>query len=179
MTLPTLFLQIMFLFYDPFEEQLSLDMRRTSLISVDSFGNRRVICTYPLISSIIFCVFAIVYSLGLLLACWRVGSLVINKTIRIRINMLGVMVMMALLFQTLFLGAESLWIPHEISVGVISFGVFLSVAVCGVVGEIVLVIKPVMEALETSGNCFGQLKNPNASLWQVRTKRSVPNCGSG
>ncbi|CAI9295587.1 unnamed protein product [Lactuca saligna] len=143
MTLPMLILQIILLFFTPLKEQLPW------VLSVDSFGNKRMICTYPLLSSIVFCAFAIVYSMGLLLACWRVVLLVINKTIRLRINMLGMTVMMALLVQTLFLGAEWLWMPENIGLSVVSLGIFLSVAVCGVVGEIMLVIKPIMEALDT------------------------------
>lgn len=142
-TLPTLILQIILLFFTPLKEQLPW------VLSVDSFGNKRMIYTYPLLSSVVFCAFAIVYSMGLLLACWRVVLLVINKAIRLRINMLGMTMMMALLVQILFLGAESLWMPENIGVSVVSLGIFLSVAVCGVVGEIVLVIKPIMEALET------------------------------
>ena len=134
-------------------------MTRASLLSVDGFGNDRVICTYPLLSCILFCVFAIVYSMGLLVACWQVVSMVINKTIRVRINMLGLRVMMALLIQTLFLGAESLWLAEDIGFDGVSLGLLLSVAVCAAVGEIVLVIKPIMEALETDSHCSSQL-NP-------------------
>lgn len=156
MSLPPLILQIIFLFFTPLKEQLPWVMTRTSLFSVDNFGNNRMICTYPLLSSILFCVFAIVYSMGLLVACWQVVSMVINKTIRVRINMLGLTVMMALLIQTLFLGAESLWMPEDIGFGGVSFGLIVSVAVSAAVGEIVLVIKPIMEALETGRHCSGQ-----------------------
>nr|GEW15484.1 trichohyalin like [Tanacetum cinerariifolium] len=159
MSLPTLFLQAVFFFLTPLKEKIPSVMTRTSLFSVDSLGDNKMICTYPLVSSIIFCGFAIVYSMGLLLACWRVGSLVINKTIRVRINMLGMTVMLALLVQALFLGAESLWMPEEMGVGAVSLGIIVSVAVCSVVGEIVLVIKPVMEALETDGECTGDLND--------------------
>ncbi|PWA97138.1 hypothetical protein CTI12_AA032290 [Artemisia annua] len=155
MSLPTLFLQAVFFFLTPLKEKIPSVMTRTSLFSVDSLGDNKMICTYPLVSSVIFCGFAIVYSMGLLLACWRVGSLVINKTIRVRINMLGMTVMLALLVQTLFLGAESLWMPEEIGFGAVLLGIIVNVAVCAVVGEIVLVIKPVMEALETGGECSG------------------------
>ncbi|KAI3778208.1 hypothetical protein L2E82_07323 [Cichorium intybus] len=166
-SLPTLILQIMFLFFTPLKEQLPWVMTRTSLLSVDGFGNKRMICTYPWISLFLFCAFAIMYSMGLLLACWRVVSLVINKTIRVRINMLGLTVMMALLVQTLFLGAESLWMPVNIGVSWVSFGVFLSVAICAVVGEIVLVIKPIMEALATDKDYLN-----------LDAKRPIPNAGS-
>ncbi|KAI3735456.1 hypothetical protein L6452_14954 [Arctium lappa] len=185
MSLPPLILQIIFLFFTPLKEQLPWVMTRTSLFSVDGFGNNRMICTYPLLASILFCVFAIVYSMGLLVACWQVVSLVINKTIRIRINMLGLTVMMALLIQTTFLGAESLWMPEDIGFGGVSLGLFVSVAVCATVGEIVLVIKPIMEALETGRHCSGQLNHRlqqaadggGGGRWSA--KRPLPNAHSG
>ena len=154
MSLPPLILQIIFLLFTPLKEQLPRVMTRASLLSVDGFGNDRVICTYPLLSCILFCVFAIVYSMGLLVACWQVVSMVINKTIRVRINMLG-----WILIQTLFLGAEWLWLAEDIGFDGVSLGLLLSVAVCAAVGEIVLVIKPIMEALETDSHCSNQL-NP-------------------
>ncbi|KVI04580.1 uncharacterized protein LOC112524869 [Cynara cardunculus var. scolymus] len=180
MSLPPLILQILFLFFTPLKEQLPMVMTRTSLFSVDSFGNNRMICTFPLLSSISFCVFAIIYSMGLLVSCWKVVSMVINKTIRVRINMLGLTVMMALLIQTLFLGAESLWMREDIGFDGVSLGLIVSVAVSAAVGEIVLVIKPIMEALETGSHCSGQL-NPwlqqaaeGGGGWPWAAKRPLP-----
>ncbi|KAL4574731.1 hypothetical protein LXL04_021567 [Taraxacum kok-saghyz] len=150
MILPTFILQIIILFLTtPLMEKLPSEMTRTRLLYVDSYGKKMIICTYPLLSSIVFCGFAIVYSLGLLVACWRVVALVINKNVKVRINVLGVVVMVALFVQAVMLGAEGLWMPENVGGGMVSLGMFLSVAVCAVVGEILLVIKPIMEALET------------------------------
>ncbi|KAI3749114.1 hypothetical protein L6452_12707 [Arctium lappa] len=153
MCLPTFILQTIVVFSIP---QLPSMMTRSSFLSVDDGGNKSMTCTYPLLSSMVFGAFGVVYSVGLLISCWRVCSLVINKKMKLRIKVLGWTVMMSLLVESLLLlGVVGFGKPESMWYGGALLGMFVSVAVCGGVAEIVLVIKPIVEALVVAGdnNC--------------------------
>ncbi|KVH87678.1 hypothetical protein Ccrd_025028 [Cynara cardunculus var. scolymus] len=152
MSLPTLILQTVVVFFNPLKAQLPWMMIRSSFLSVDESGNKSMRCTYPLLSSIVFGAFGVVYSVGLLICCWRVVSLVINKKMKLRIEVLGWTVMMSVLVESLLLGVVGIWKPESIWYGGVLLGMFVSVAICGGVAEIVLVIKPIVEALVAAGD---------------------------
>lgn len=159
MSLPTLILQIISVFVTPyfFKEQYFT----SSLVTEDDDGNKSMTCTFPLVSSIIFVAFAVVYSVSLVLCCWRVAALVINKKMRLRISLLGLTVIISLAIQSLLLGVASMWTTNSVNssssvwLGGVLFGMFLSLAMGASVAEIALVINPILEALLADGgdNC--------------------------
>ncbi|KAK2995889.1 hypothetical protein RJ640_028297 [Escallonia rubra] len=150
---PVLLLQTVFVFLSPLQARLPLIMHRTSVLSMDAFGNKTVMCTYPLSSWVVFAAFGLAYVLGFILSCWRVVTFVINKKIRDRINLLAFTVMVAVPMQIFFLGVSSFWTPEESPYGVIVLAIFICAALCGVVGECILVIKPIADALAAGGDC--------------------------
>lgn len=159
MSLPMLILQIITVFLlTPFKKQLGPTMVQTSFVTVDDDGNKSMTCSFPLLSSIIFGVFAVVYSVSLLVSCWRVVKLVINRILILRISLLGFVVIISLLVQLFVLGLESFLTPSSVWYGGAMLGMFVNVAMVASVAEIVLVIKPILEAFVADGdNCYWNL----------------------
>ncbi|XP_075076711.1 uncharacterized protein LOC142163336 [Nicotiana tabacum] len=125
---PILLLQSFFVFFSPFETQLPTFMHASSYLSTDLLGNKSVLCTYPLFSCIVFGAFSIAYSLAFLLSCWRVVAFVINKKIRVRLNMLATSFMILLPVQILCLGLSPLWPPEDPTHGYAVLAMDLAVA---------------------------------------------------
>ncbi|XP_060178048.1 uncharacterized protein LOC132607959 isoform X1 [Lycium barbarum] len=150
---PILLLQSFFVFFSPLEAKLPIYMHTSSYVSTDLLGNKSVLCTYPLFSCIVFGVFSIAYSLAFLLACWRVVAFVINKKIRVRLNMLATSFLILLPLQILCLGLSPLWQPAEPTHGYAILAMDLAVAWCVVIGEVILVIRPIADALAAGGAC--------------------------
>ncbi|KAL2527523.1 Uncharacterized protein Adt_12577 [Abeliophyllum distichum] len=78
---------------------------------------------------------------------------VINKSIRVRINMLAAAVMVALPLQILCLGLSWLWIPEDDAYGWVVLVMFFCITSCMAVGEVILIIKPIIDALVAGGDC--------------------------
>ncbi|GFZ06390.1 hypothetical protein Acr_18g0005600 [Actinidia rufa] len=148
---PVLVLQLFFLFFSPLQNQLPNILQTSSILLIDSFDNKILRCTYPIFSTIVFAAFVMAYTLGLLFSYWRVVSLVINKSTRVRIHALAFSVLICLPLQILFLASSSFWRPGTAAYGGVMFGMFISVAVCVAVGESVLVIRPIADALAAGG----------------------------
>lgn len=151
--LPIFLLQILFVFYTRLGLRLPLCFQRSSILHKNEFGEETVLCTYPLLSTIIFGAFGIVYSLSFLLSCWEVVSLVINKGLRTRIYGLALTVLLTLPLQILFLGLSVLWSAEKHAFGGVALLVFLSTLTCAAVGEGILVIKPIADSLAAGGDC--------------------------
>ncbi|KAL3714351.1 hypothetical protein ACJRO7_006300 [Eucalyptus globulus] len=151
--LPLLFLQILFVFYQPIYLLLPEIFGRSTYVSKDAFGNETVLCTYPLMSIIVFGAFGITYSLCFLLSCWKVMSLVINKGLRTRIYVLAMAVLVSLPLEILLLGVSVMWMPDRAVYKVLELGVFLCTLACTVAGEGILVIRPIMDTLAAGGEC--------------------------
>ncbi|KAI5657565.1 hypothetical protein M9H77_26358 [Catharanthus roseus] len=111
-----------------------------------------MLCKYPLISSLIFGAFAVSYLLAFLISSWKVVAFVINKNIRARINTLASTVMIALPLQVLCLALSALWTPDDPAYGCAVLAMFLCVVWFVVVGEVILVITPITEALAAGGH---------------------------
>ncbi|KAK9292611.1 hypothetical protein L1049_020586 [Liquidambar formosana] len=160
--LPVLFLQIFFVFFSP--ESLPEVFRQSSVLFKDSFGNETVLCTYPLMSTIVFGAFGIAYSVGFLLSCWRVVSLVINKGLTVRIYALAIAVLIPLPIQIALMGISVLWRPDAAAYGGVTLVVLFSVFLCTAAGEVLLVIKPIADALNAGGDCCrwtpGEIASP-------------------
>ena len=153
--LPLLLLQILVLFFSPTSlELLGLPYYFWSSSSSVLSGNAsRVLCSYPLLSTAVFGSFAVGYSLMFLFSAWRVESLVINNALRVRIQGLVLAVLVSLPVQVVMLGALVLLRPEEPAFDGVSLAVFLSAFTCAVVGEGILVIKPIADSLAVWGHC--------------------------
>ncbi|KAJ0101240.1 hypothetical protein Patl1_05262 [Pistacia atlantica] len=126
----------------------------TSTIVKDGLGGNTVLCAFPLFSTALFGAFGIVYCLYFMFSCWSVISLVINKTLRVRIRILAFTVLASIGLQVLFLGLSVLWEPKVGAFGAVAFLVFLSTFACAVVGEVILVIIPIIDSLAVRGDSY-------------------------
>ncbi|KAL2550829.1 hypothetical protein Fot_12359 [Forsythia ovata] len=150
---PMTLIQTILVYFSPLETQLPKFVHGSSILTIDFQGNKTVLCTYPFFSCVVFWVFAIVYALAFLFSCWRVLDFVINKSIRVRINMLAAAVMVALPMQILCLGLSWLWIPEDDAYGWVVLVMFFCITSCMAVGEVILIIKPITDALVAGGDC--------------------------
>ncbi|CAI9762509.1 unnamed protein product [Fraxinus pennsylvanica] len=78
---------------------------------------------------------------------------VINKSIRVRINVLLAAVMVALPMQIICLGLSWLWLPEDDEYGYVVLVMFFFITTCMAVGEVILIIKPITDALAAEGEC--------------------------
>ncbi|KAG9158043.1 hypothetical protein Leryth_000206 [Lithospermum erythrorhizon] len=150
---PLVLLHTFFVFYPPLENIVPKFMHITSILYSDLHGNKMVLCTYPLFSCIIFAGFAIAYAIAFLFSSWRVVAFVINKSIRIRINVLSFTVMICLPVQIVCLGIFPLFLPQDPAYYLVRLVMFIDVAFCMAVGQIILVLKPIADALAAGGEC--------------------------
>ncbi|XP_022843310.1 uncharacterized protein LOC111366851 [Olea europaea var. sylvestris] len=150
---PMTLIQTILVYFAPLETELPKFVHGSSILTIDFQGNKTVLCTYPFFSCVVFWVFAIVYALAFLFSCWRVLDFVINKSIRVRINLLSAAVMVALPIQILCLGLSWLWLPEEDGYGWVVLVMFFSITTCMAVGEVILTIKPITDALVAGAEC--------------------------
>lgn len=73
--------------------------------------------------------------------------MVINKALRVRIYGLATAVLTSVPAQIAFLGLSVVWDPNEALYGVMAMLVFLSTFVCAMVGQGILVIRPIADSL--------------------------------
>ncbi|EPS71801.1 hypothetical protein M569_02963 [Genlisea aurea] len=147
---PSISLQIYLVFFPPFKTVLPEFFHGSFILSTDIFGAKSVLCTYPFFSWAIFSVFSGIYAVALLVCCGRVTALAINKGLRRRIQVLAGAVVVSISVQILSLCFSWLWRPEGDSYAWIMLAIFVCVAVCMGVAEVVLVITPVVEALEAA-----------------------------
>lgn len=124
---------------------------RSSVASESAPGKTTVLCAYPLLSTMAFGAFGLGFSAMFLVSAWRVVSVVINKALRVRIYGLALTVLISLPVQIVMLGLSAAWTPDEAAYGGVSLAVFLSTFSCAVVGEGILVIKPIADSLAVRG----------------------------
>ncbi|KAH6784113.1 hypothetical protein C2S52_009072 [Perilla frutescens var. hirtella] len=150
---PILFLQIFFVYFTPFASKLPKFMYASSVVSTDLQGEKMVLCTCPFFSWLIYGGFSVAYAVAFSVSCWRVMAFVINKGIAHRINVLATTVMVAMPAQIICLSLSWLWMPENDLYGAAVLTMFLSVACCMAVAVVLLVVKPIQEALEAGGEC--------------------------
>lgn len=164
--LPLTLLQSFFTYFYPIYPPLPEYFFRSSVQFRDGFGNDTVLCTNPLLGTIVFGAFIIIYCLCFLLSCWKVISVVINRGLRARIYGLAFGLLIPLPVQVVLLVMSAFSLPEKPVFGGIEFGIFVAPMACAVVGEGVLVFKPIADALAAGGDCC---------LWSpptVKVKRS-------
>ncbi|XXG68098.1 hypothetical protein AAC387_Pa06g1268 [Persea americana] len=108
-------------------------------------------CTHPLIGTGILGVFSSLYVVCFAGVCWRAVLMVINKKLRIRIYGLAFAVVLSLSVQFLSLALSVIWRPGDLAFEALSLVAFLSVLSCALVGEGILVIQPLADALIVEG----------------------------
>ncbi|XVE64470.1 hypothetical protein DITRI_Ditri07aG0103400 [Diplodiscus trichospermus] len=154
--LPIFLLQVYFVFFPGLEIHFPEPFYRSWYLSWKSHGHKTVLCAYPLVSTILFGVFALVFTLSFLFSFWRVVSHVINKALRVRIFSLALTVLIGIPLQVLFMGLSVLWTPDKTSFDGVALLVFLSTFTCAVAGEGILVIKPIADSLAAGGGEGGE-----------------------
>lgn len=150
---PVLCLQIIFVYFTPFAANLPKFMYLSSVVSADLRGDKMVLCACPFFSWLIYGGFSLAYGIAFSVSCWRVMAFVINKGIAHRINVLATTVMVALPAQIVCLCLSWLWMPESNVYGAMVLAMFLSVALCMAVAVVLLVVKPIQEALDAGGDC--------------------------
>lgn len=163
---PLLTLQTISLFFTPFIPG----------IIFRSFDHKTNLCSYPLLSTIVFGAFGAVYTIVLLLSCQRLINLVINKGTRVRIRLLAAAVASSIPLQILFLTLSSFWSPGTVEYGGVMLGMFLCAAACAVAAQGILVIKPIVDALTSGDNNNNNIyvDIPNLDLPEVLNDWSSP-----
>ncbi|KAK1258115.1 hypothetical protein QJS04_geneDACA012302 [Acorus gramineus] len=112
--------------------------------AVDSEGG----CPRPLASTAVVAVFGAMYVQCFLAVCVRTAEVVINRRLRKRVWALAAAVTAALVTQVAALvAAGAVWRPGEAAYEGMVTVAFVGVAVCVAVGEGILVIRPVADAL--------------------------------
>ncbi|KAL2612925.1 hypothetical protein R1flu_024617 [Riccia fluitans] len=105
------------------------------------------VCTYPLLSTLVLALFGCFYIIYFLYLGWRLFTLVINRRLQLRVYGLVIGVVFLLPVHVLFLGFSVLSTPSEPIFEALGFMGFLTVLLCTTVGEGILVIRPIADAL--------------------------------
>ncbi|KAK1574809.1 hypothetical protein Q3G72_000139 [Acer saccharum] len=150
--LPVFLLQFLFVFYQRFDLHLPKFFIESSKVS--SADGEMVLCSYPLLSTILFGAFVTIYCFYFMFCCWTVLSLVINKTLRSRIYCLSVTVLSTIALQIFFLGVSAFWPPEKPAFSVLELVIFLSFFTCTAVGEGIFIIIPITDSLSVSRESF-------------------------
>lgn len=147
--IPILTIQFVFVFTSMVK--MPSIFHRSSVVFKNNFGVEIVMCTYPLISCILFGAFGVWYTLFFFLSCFKVVTLAINKGLRARIYSLAFVVMVMLPLEILFLVLSAFWRPEETIYGAFSFLVFFTTLVIAAVGEGIMIIRPIIDSLAAGG----------------------------
>lgn len=151
--LPNSLLHFFFVFFQRLEvELLPQVFWATWEIVKDDHGGKTVFCEFPLLSTVLFGAFGIVYCSYFMFSCWSVVSLVINKNLRVRIRILAFTILASIGLQVLCLGLSVIWLPEQGAFGAVEFIVFLCTFACALVGEGILVIIPIIDSLAIKGD---------------------------
>lgn len=105
------------------------------------------VCTFPLFSTLVLGVFSCIYNFCFLWQGWRLVALVINKRLRTRVCGLVLALGMLLPAHVFFMGISVLSTPGNPVFESMAFLGFLSVFLCISVGEWILVVQPIADAL--------------------------------
>jgi hypothetical protein len=105
------------------------------------------VCTYPLFSTLALGLFGFFYNIYFLYLGWRLFSMVINRRLQLRVYGLVMAVVLLLPVHVLFLGLTVLSDPSHPFFEAMGFLGFLTVLFCTIVGQGILVIRPIADAL--------------------------------
>ncbi|KAM7273438.1 hypothetical protein ACFE04_028102 [Oxalis oulophora] len=99
----------------------------------------------------IFGAFGSLYCMSFVFSCGQVAYLVINKGLQIRTYVLALAVLVTLPLQIIFLGMSVMWSPGSLPHEAIVLVVFLCTVIRVIVGEGIIVIKPIVDSLSAGG----------------------------
>ncbi|KAI4319949.1 hypothetical protein MLD38_033482 [Melastoma candidum] len=150
--LPMLVLQTMFVFFSPFDDSLPELFTRSSYTSGEG-PSQTTVCTYPLMSTIVFGCFGIIFWMGFALSSYKIIRIVINKGLLLRTHAIALGVIVPLPLEIMLLVLNVLCIPGTSAHSGVTFGVFLCTLAPAVAGEGILVISPIVDALAAGGEC--------------------------
>ena len=110
-------------------------------------GKETAVCCYPLLSTLVLAAFGVLYAAYFLILGWRVVGVIINRCLQRRLyGLLGALLVL-LPLHVMFLGLSVLSKPSRLPFELISFFGFIMVLLCTTVGEGILVIRPIADAL--------------------------------
>ncbi|KAG9451818.1 hypothetical protein H6P81_004722 [Aristolochia fimbriata] len=110
-----------------------------------------VLCAYPIFSTLLLALFGALYVVCFVVVCWRTVELVINRALRFRVYGLAFAVLSAIPAQAACLLLSVFWDPNEVIFNLLSTVAFVSVLICALVGEGILVIRPIVDSLAVGG----------------------------
>lgn len=105
------------------------------------------VCCYPLLSTLVLTTFVLLYASYFFVLGWRVVDVVINRYLQRRLYGLVGAILVLLPLHVLFLGLSVLSKPTHVPFELLSFFGFIMVLLCTTVGEGILVIRPIADAL--------------------------------
>eukprot|EP00249_Psilotum_nudum_P020402 c27684_g1_i1 orf=1343-2374(+) len=120
---------------------------RSFMKKLNSDGQDVAVCTFPLFSTLVLALFVCVYNAHLLHLGWKVMSVVINRRLQARVCGLVLALAVLLPLHVSFLGLSVLSTPGNPVFEVITFLGFFTVLLCTLVGNAILVIRPIADAL--------------------------------
>ncbi|GMI76513.1 candidate G-protein Coupled Receptor 1 [Hibiscus trionum] len=146
---PLFLLQVYFVFLDGSDVCLPETLNRIWFrFSIDQdHDDATIMCAYPFVSTVLFGIFGVIFILSFMLSFWKVVSHVINKALKVRIFALAFTILIFLPLQILLMGLSAFWTPNKTTHDGFAIAVFLTTFACAVVGEGILVIKPIADSL--------------------------------
>lgn len=112
-----------------------------------TIDSQDAICTFPLISTLVLGLFSCIYNCCFLWQGCRMVALVINKRLQIRVCGLVLSLAILLPVQIFFMGLSVLAMPGNLVFELLAFLSFLTVLLCVLVGEGILVVQPIADAM--------------------------------
>lgn len=119
-------------------------------------------CSYPLFSTALLAFFGAIYVPWFVSVCWKAVTVVINKTLRLRLYALAVSVVMALSVQVTAFSLTAFWNPNDAVFQGLGLIGFLAVFNCALVGQGVLVVRPIRDAIEVGYCCSNNVGDGDA-----------------
>eukprot|EP00249_Psilotum_nudum_P020403 c27684_g1_i2 orf=1065-2096(+) len=120
---------------------------RSFIKEVDFDGQDVAVCTFPLFSTLVLALFVCVYNAHLLYLGWKIMSVVINRRLQARVCGLVFALTVLLPLHVSFLGFSVLSSPGNPVFEVVTFLSFFTWLFCTLVGDAILVIRPIADAL--------------------------------
>ncbi|KAE8710741.1 Detected protein of unknown function [Hibiscus syriacus] len=177
--LPLFLLQVYFVFLAGSELRFrKLFNRCWFLFEIDQGqgGDAEILCAYPFISTVLFGIFGVIFIFSFLLSFWKVVSHVINKSLKFRVYVLSFTILISLPLQILLMGLSAFWTPDKSTHDGLAISVFLTTFACAVVGEGILVIKPIADSLNA---ICGGAQQPLPEKSQRESSSATPHAEDG
>ena len=105
------------------------------------------VCRYPLLSTLVLAAFGVLYSTYFLVLGWRMVGVVINRYLQRRLYGLLAALLFLLPLHVLLLGLSVLSKPTYLLFELLGFFGFITVLLCTTVGEGILIVRPIADAL--------------------------------